>query len=110
MRVPPRCDGNSTATALRQPRSPTPGAARRARPAPRRPRRGSGARVAGGAAAAGGRGGGAAAVVGPRGPPFAVGPPPTVGAGALLLWRAANRCLGGPDSFEPVFENFAANI
>jgi hypothetical protein len=31
-------------------------------------------------------------------------------AGTLLVWRAANRRLGGPDSFESVFENFAANI
>jgi hypothetical protein len=31
-------------------------------------------------------------------------------AGTLLVWRAANRRLGGPESFESVFENFAANI
>jgi hypothetical protein len=31
-------------------------------------------------------------------------------AATLLVWRAANRRLGGPDSFESVFENFAANI
>jgi predicted membrane protein DUF2157 len=31
-------------------------------------------------------------------------------AGTLLVWRAANRRLGGTKSFEPVFENFAANI
>jgi hypothetical protein len=31
-------------------------------------------------------------------------------AGTLLLWRAANRRLGGPKSFESVLENFAANI
>jgi hypothetical protein len=31
-------------------------------------------------------------------------------AATLLFWRAANRRLGGPDSFESVFENFAANI
>jgi hypothetical protein len=28
----------------------------------------------------------------------------------LLVWRAANRRLGGPAAFESVFENFAANI
>ena len=31
-------------------------------------------------------------------------------AATLLVWRAANRRLGGPESFESVFENFAANI
>jgi hypothetical protein len=31
-------------------------------------------------------------------------------AGSLLVWRAANHRLGGPESFESVFENFAANI
>jgi hypothetical protein len=31
-------------------------------------------------------------------------------AGTLLVWRAANRRLGGTESFESVFENFAANI
>jgi hypothetical protein len=31
-------------------------------------------------------------------------------AATLLVWRAANRRLGGPEAFEPVFENFAANI
>jgi hypothetical protein len=31
-------------------------------------------------------------------------------AGTLVIWRAANRHLGGTQSFEPVFENFAANI
>jgi hypothetical protein len=30
--------------------------------------------------------------------------------GTLLVWRAANHRLGGPKSFESVFENFAANI
>jgi hypothetical protein len=31
-------------------------------------------------------------------------------AATLLVWRAANGRLGGPGSFESVFENFAANI
>jgi hypothetical protein len=31
-------------------------------------------------------------------------------AGTLLVWRAANGRFGGPESFESVFENFAANI
>jgi len=31
-------------------------------------------------------------------------------AGTLLVWRAANHRLGGPESFESVLENFAANI
>jgi hypothetical protein len=31
-------------------------------------------------------------------------------AATLLIWRAANHRLGGPKSFESVFENFAANI
>ena len=31
-------------------------------------------------------------------------------AGTLLVWRAANRRLGGPESFVSVFENFAANM
>lgn len=31
-------------------------------------------------------------------------------AGTLLFWRLANRRLGGPQSFESVFDNFAANI
>ncbi len=31
-------------------------------------------------------------------------------AGTLLVWRMANHRLGGPKSFESVFENFAANI
>jgi Predicted membrane protein (DUF2157) len=31
-------------------------------------------------------------------------------AGTLLIWRAANRRLSGPESFESVLENFTANI
>ncbi len=31
-------------------------------------------------------------------------------AASILVWRAANRRLGGAESFEYVFENFAANV
>jgi len=44
------------------------------------------------------------------GSPRLLGTHAIVCAVTLLVWRAANRRLGGPESFESVFENFAANI